>query len=175
MLSEFQRPKSLVRMGSMWAQSMAIAPDARSDRAEISDGVMPYWWPMRQVARRKASVTSVLVTVRHVPASLNAQSGVSSGQSLARRCRMSRPMDRTGQAVVEPEHAWPTTSPGWQFFWLVNVRVAKVAFMISVSDAVRRSSFRVPRNNAVSQKRKGREPSDAAVYSPGRHKKKKAR
>ena len=41
MESEFQRPISRVLTESIPAQSMAIAPDARRERAEMSSGRTP--------------------------------------------------------------------------------------------------------------------------------------
>lgn len=41
MASERQRPTILMRSGSTWAQSRAMAPPARRERDEISEGRRP--------------------------------------------------------------------------------------------------------------------------------------
>jgi len=167
MASDRQRPKSCVRLGSMPAHSMAIAPPARKDFEETSSGRRPIEGPSTATDWRRASVTMADVMVYQRPCCQKQQSGTSGGALCSRRCSTRRAMAFVAHAVIEPEHPWPITSPGTQFFCMVYVRAENVEAISSASEAVSLSSRRRPMNRAASQYRKGREPSAAAVYSPG--------
>ena len=75
-------------------------------------------------------------------------------------------------AVEEPEAPMAMTSPGTQFFCCVNVRAEHDAWRRVGDCSVPKFSRRGPSQSWTSWKRNGREPSEAAVYSPGRHRKK---
>ena len=82
--SDFQRPRSLILLESMPSHSMAIAPVARRDRAEMSSGLNPHSG-QALTAWRNRSVTISEVTTNQLPPSANAQRGVSGEALFARR------------------------------------------------------------------------------------------
>ena len=88
---------------------------------------------------------------------------------------MRRARERTGQSWLSPDLPCPMTSPLTPFFWVVNSKVAKVAFSIWVSVHDMMLRRRVPICSLASWRRKGWDSVLVDVYSPGRRRKKKAK
>ena len=163
-------------LGSTSAQSKAVAPPARRDRAETSFGVKPYWRPRRVVARRRAVVMAEGETAASAAGRGQYEaSGVVGGAECRRRWTRRRAAAKTGQQSGSPLRPRPMTSPRTPFFCVVNSSVTKVAPKREESDADARSSFVFPTDRAISQRRNGWASGEAPVYSPGRSKKKKAK
>jgi hypothetical protein len=54
-----------MRSGSTWAQNKAVAPEARRERTEMSEGMMLTARPMAAAAWRSVEVRCEVVTASH--------------------------------------------------------------------------------------------------------------
>ena len=174
--SERHLPNRRIMSPSTLAHSSALAPAARRQRAETSVGRKPSAGPRKWTARRRVLVIREGVILAHWVGVIDTRAnGVVSGARARRRWSMRRSMARTGQSWLQPLRERPMTSPRTPFFWLVNVREAKVVDCMFAMDAVvmfRRCS---PMKSCTSHIRKGLVSDGESVYSPGRRRKKKAR
>ena len=152
-----------------------MAPEARRDRAETSEGTNPRDGPRRRTAWRRMADMSDGVVLCHRPFEKYRERGVAGGAACVRRCMTRVAMIFTGHRKGLPLRPRPMTSPRTPFFWLVNSRVAKVARRRSASVDVKRLRRRWPTKSWTSEDVKGVVSEGEDVYSPGRRRKKNAR
>ena len=72
--------------------------------------------------------------------------GAVGGALCKRRCKTRRMRASTGQEKEWPVRAWPIFSPLTAFFWLVKIKLAKVARRMSAREAMEALKTRTPAN-----------------------------
>ena len=161
--------------GSTLALKRAIAPEARRLRADTSEALKPREeGPRKRTACWMDVVMCDARTGCHLLLVKYLARGDVGGALCCRRWMMRRATARTGQRAGSVVLDNPIISPRTPFFWSVNSNVTNVAdSSCAVVDDVR-SRLQLPVFSRTSQKRKGEDSEEFAVYSPGRNKKKNA-
>ena len=125
----FQRPMRRIRVLSTPALNRAMAPVVRKAPTDIWEGVMLYLAPWRSAWTRRTSVKSFerSITKELVGVGRYEHIGVV-GVAPWRRSRMTwSARADTAHARLVPLRPWPMHSPRTPLFWVVKVRVTKVA------------------------------------------------
>jgi len=159
-----------MRSVSTLAHNNAIAPEARSDRTDISVGVRPRGKPTTCTAVRRAKVRVDEEMANGRLWAKYVYNGVSGGASLKWRASNRLRMAWMGQKDGSPDGPRPINSPLTPFFWFVNSNATKLGMYPA---AIWWVDMRAPfPNRCTSHIRNGHDSGfEVLAYSPGRNKK----